>query len=81
MYVLMHQLFLFYYFISCFSSNADFFLWKDVCSKTQSHCILPGLYAMIGAAATLGGVTRMTGVNQLLFCLLFVSTVCMISDI
>lgn len=23
-------------------------------------CITPGLYAMVGAAATLGGVTRMT---------------------
>ena len=24
-------------------------------------CVNPGLYAMIGAAATLGGVTKMTG--------------------
>ena len=29
--------------------------------KAQGHCILPGLYAMIGAASALGGVTRMTG--------------------
>jgi len=24
-------------------------------------CVTPGLYAMVGAAASLGGVTRMTG--------------------
>lgn len=24
-------------------------------------CVTPGLYAMVGAAAALGGVTRMTG--------------------
>ena len=33
---------------------------KLFCSE-QEACITPGLYAMIGAAATLGGVTRMTG--------------------
>ncbi len=33
---------------------------KLFCSD-QEACITPGLYAMIGAAATLGGVTRMTG--------------------
>lgn len=41
-------------------SYRDFFLWKSVCMKAQGHCILPGLYAMIGAASALGGVTRMT---------------------
>jgi len=34
-------------------------LWSDYCSEGQV-CVNPGLYAMVGAAATLSGVTRMT---------------------
>ncbi|XP_047126232.1 H(+)/Cl(-) exchange transporter 5 isoform X1 [Hydra vulgaris] len=41
-------------------SYPTFFLWSSACSKSKTHCILPGLYAMAGAAAALGGVTRMT---------------------
>ncbi|KDN52336.1 hypothetical protein K437DRAFT_289989 [Tilletiaria anomala UBC 951] len=32
----------------------------DFCSSTDSACIVPGVYAMIGAAAALSGVTRTT---------------------
>jgi chloride channel 3/4/5 len=36
-----------------------YFITENMC---QSECaITPGLYAMVGAAAALGGVTRMTG--------------------
>ena len=35
-------------------------LWLQTeCAQNES-CITPGLYAMVGAAAVLGGVTRMT---------------------
>ncbi|CAH1797441.1 unnamed protein product [Owenia fusiformis] len=34
-------------------------VFKDMC-KTGQTCVTPGLYAMVGAAAALGGVTRMT---------------------
>ena len=38
--------------------NSDFF--HLFCSP-KVDCVNPGLYAMIGAAAALGGVTKMTG--------------------
>ena len=39
--------------------NKDSIMWRDYCSEGQV-CVNPGLYAMVGAAATLSGVTRMT---------------------
>ncbi|CAO1618827.1 unnamed protein product [Sympodiomycopsis kandeliae] len=37
--------------------DLPYFSW---CSESQSACIVPGIYAMVGAAATLSGVTRTT---------------------
>ena len=39
--------------------NKDVALWSTICGEGQV-CVNPGLYAMVGAAATLSGVTRMT---------------------
>jgi len=35
-------------------------MFAEMCNGGHT-CVTPGLYAMVGAAATLGGVTRMTG--------------------
>jgi chloride channel 3/4/5 len=40
-------------------SNQDLQYFKDMCDATDG-CVIPGLYAMVGAAGALGGVTRMT---------------------
>ncbi|RWS17995.1 H(+)/Cl(-) exchange transporter 3-like isoform X1 [Dinothrombium tinctorium] len=37
----------------------NWWFFQDACS-TGLNCMTPGLYAMVGAAAALGGVTRMT---------------------
>ena len=39
--------------------NKNVSLWSSICGEGQV-CVNPGLYAMVGAAATLSGVTRMT---------------------
>ena len=37
-----------------------FFLFAGECSSAGEQCVVPGFYAVIGACAFLGGVTRMT---------------------
>lgn len=39
--------------------DLSFFSWCSA-SESQGACIVPGIYAMVGAAATLSGVTRTT---------------------
>jgi len=43
-----------------FSANQDHYIFKEMCNSGHT-CVTPGLYAMVGACAALGGVTRMTG--------------------
>lgn len=38
----------------------DFFLFANECSTADEQCVVSGFYAVIGACAFLGGVTRMT---------------------
>jgi hypothetical protein len=33
----------------------------EACTKDSLQCVTPGVYAMVGAAAALAGVTRLTG--------------------
>jgi chloride channel 3/4/5 len=40
--------------------NPTFFLFENECSKADENCVTPGLYALVGACAFLGGVTKMT---------------------
>ncbi|KAK2567874.1 H(+)/Cl(-) exchange transporter 3 [Acropora cervicornis] len=40
--------------------NPDWPIFESSCGKSIATCITPGLYAMVGAAAVLGGVTKMT---------------------
>ena len=42
--------------------NKDSPVFRNMCHSSCS--ITPGLYAMVGEAASLGGVTRMTGMLQ-----------------
>ncbi|ESN92810.1 hypothetical protein HELRODRAFT_108181 [Helobdella robusta] len=40
-------------------ANQDHYIFKEMCTSGHT-CVTPGLYAMVGACAALGGVTRMT---------------------
>lgn len=43
-----------------YADNPASWYFKNICPKQTQDCIVPGVYAMIGAAAALAGVTRMT---------------------
>jgi len=46
--------------VTCHSHYQSYGTFAEMCNGGHT-CVTPGLYAMVGAAATLGGVTRMTG--------------------
>ena len=46
--------------ICVWSYYQSYGMFAEMCNGGHT-CVTPGLYAMVGAAATLGGVTRMTG--------------------
>ena len=50
--------------LTLYSSNQDQHYFKHMCDATDG-CVIPGLYAMVGAAGALGGVTRMTGWTEI----------------
>ncbi|CAF0779322.1 unnamed protein product [Rotaria sordida] len=47
-------------FEACVYYWPNFFLFTIECSTADEQCVAPGFYAVVGACAFLGGVTRMT---------------------
>lgn len=42
------------------SHYPDLWLWNEYFCNSKQHCVIPGLYAVVGAAAVLAGATRTT---------------------